>query len=48
MQQARELEARLQVMRREMTETEAKLGEARKQLAIPPMPPSGGSDAKQE
>ena len=48
MQQARELEARLQVMRREMTETEAKLGEARKQLAIPPMTPSGGSEPKQE
>jgi len=48
LQQARELEARLQTMRREMSDTEAKLGEARKQLAIPPTTPSEGTEAKKE
>jgi septal ring factor EnvC (AmiA/AmiB activator) len=36
LQQARELEARLQSVRQEMADTEAKLAEARRQLAIPP------------
>jgi hypothetical protein len=44
LQQARELEARLQSVRQEMAEAEAKLADARKQLAIPatsadPAPP---------
>jgi hypothetical protein len=47
-QQARELEARLQVMRREMSDTEAKLGETRKQLAIPPTAPTEETEAKKE
>ena len=38
LQQARELEARLQATRQEIIDAEAKLGEARRQLAIPPPP----------
>ncbi|HEY7382533.1 MAG TPA: hypothetical protein VH743_02600 [Beijerinckiaceae bacterium] len=42
-QQARELEARLQALRQEIMDTEAKLGDARKQLVIPQAPAPEGS-----
>jgi hypothetical protein len=40
LQQARELEARLQSIRQEMIDAEAKLAEARKQLAVPSAAPA--------